>query len=166
MIIHILNILYANIAEHIGINIFQGEHTRMTINLYYIIPAAVVVLLLIGAIVGLVIALRLLKKASGKATEAEKAEAVNEIETVLKSLIVGTEGKFKDFAAFLATRGAKAGEVKKDVVMAKAKEYKDQNGLDISNEQISEMVDSLVEFMNKKTPALPENNDGETPPTE
>ena len=125
----------------------------MEIKLIYIIIAAVAFVFAAGLIAGLVIAIVKMKKAM---TKEQQAEATAEITKVLQSLIVGAETKLAPLAKFLATEAKKAGGIKKEVVYAEAIQYIQDHKLDIPGETVSSIIDTLVEFMNKKTPALEE----------
>lgn len=127
----------------------------MEIKLIYIIIAAVVFVFIAGLVTGLIIAIAKMKKAM---TKEQQAEATAEITKVLQSLIVGAENKLAPFARFLATEAKKAGGVKKEVVTAEAIKYIQEHNLPITSEQVSVIIDTLVEFMNKKTPALEDEN--------
>lgn len=131
------------------INFFKD----ININLLYVIVAAVVLIFMIGMIVGLIIAVKKMRKAMSK---EQAAEAQLEIEGVLKSFIVWVENKYTAYAAWLKTQPEKqkSGGIKKDQVLKMAEEYMKEKGLNLSAELLSSMIDNLCTFMNKKTPAI------------
>ena len=86
------------------------------------------------------------KKRNHAQTEAEKAMANTELMNLAKGLIADVEREFKDYNAFLKSRGASAGSVKKNSVMTDLKAYAIEKGYDFDETEWSDAIDNLVAF--------------------
>lgn len=101
----------------------------------------------VGTAIPFVIALvNAIKKRKAAKTEAEKEKANSDLLAVAKDLISKVETEYKDYNAFLKTRGQSAGSVKKNSVMTDLKAYAIEKGYGFDADTWSETVDKLVEF--------------------
>ena len=109
--------------------------------------AGIVLSFVIGTAIPFIIALAdAIKKRKAAKTEAEKEQANSELRALAKTLIAKVETEYKDYNAFLKSRGASAGSIKKNSVLTDLKAYALEKGYAFDAEEWSATIDTLVEF--------------------
>lgn len=116
-----------------------------------------VILAAISAGASYVVAFKAKRKAKAEAaaaaTEAAKAQAEAEqaaaelaMEKAAKEFIIEAETLYKAYDDILKARGASAGPMKKETVLAKLRTYAIEQGIAIDVEAWSAKIDTLVKF--------------------
>ena len=110
---------------------------------------------IVGTAIPFLVALRNAHmKRKNATTDAEKAFAYAELKELAKVLIADVEREYKDYNAFLKSRGQSAGEMKKNSVITELKAYALEKGYGFDEDEWGKAIDDLVTFtrnVNAKT---------------